>query len=389
MKDRLILKCPNCGNIIERGSSQCPDCGASLPNSGSYDPFKDKTDHVQMLHYKDSYIPIIALLLVVVMFASLFTYAILMAFQNQGDDIDRTSPYVVKVEPQEGKMMVSPTPTIRIYFNEPMFPSDRIQRALLDVKLYISNSTWIDDKTVEITNVILPHFGNNTMRLTNDPEAEIMDLAGNPFTGDYEWWFHSRPADIEIINPTAYRIKDSNTTHIFGEIKNHEIYYISPGSFEVTSYDENKSVLSISDRGVRTYPDLVKPNETVPFSGHILNRNGTTDSFDIRVNKARIRYPYRYDDLIITDHNGSLISQNNETQYQINGTVFNNGTKGLTLVSVTGIFYNSEDRIMHVKNWVVDIVDFQETDSVDFEIIIFDSECDLGEISRYTLMAHE
>jgi len=389
MKDKLKSSCPICGNIILKGANQCPDCGARLTEPGSYDPSEDPTDHVKRLHSKDSFTTVMAILMVAVILASLFTYALVIIVQDQSNGQDNTIPFVVKTEPNIGDLLVSPEPTIRIYFSEPMFPSSNIHLALFDINTQFANTTWIDDHTVEISNLRLYHFGNNTISLTNYHEAEIRDLTGNSFVGQYKWWFVSRPVNIEVLSANLYRNNGSNTHFVYGEIKNHENYNLTLGSFEVTTYDKNESILSLSDRGVRAYPDTVKPGEIVPFSGHIFHSNETMDSFNIRLKDPGIEFADRYDELEIPEHEGNLISQGNDTQYMVNGTILNNGTEQALLTSVTGVFYDSEDNIICVKNWIIGLDYLEPNSTIEFEMQIYDSECELTEIVRYNLWAHE
>jgi hypothetical protein len=137
------------------------------------------------------------------------------------------------------------------------------------------------------------------------------------------------------------------------------------------------------------YPNSIRPNETAYFAGHVFDRNRTMDSFDIQLGPAYIEYIIREDGLEVIRHNGSLITKNNETFYQVNGTLLNKGSHESMLPYVIGIFYDSDNNITHINSWRVRINYLLPGGSIDFEIIIYDYECEIEEIVWYSLKPYD
>jgi hypothetical protein len=302
--------------------------------------------------------------------------------QYNEDDI---WPFVVRTDPPSGTTNVEPNFSLKIFFNEPMFQSLSVHNGFWMINTAFAETRWIDDQTVEVTNLLANRFGMMYVHFSGS-QNEVRDLAGNSLAEQYNWSFSTRPINANILSYTSYHHSNSSSIDVYGEVKNQESFNISFLDIDIIAYDENNNEIGIQTGSTFTAPDIIKPNEIVPFIGFYPYGNGNVKDMDFEIeNNAYIEYDLLYEGLEVINDQGSLINDDIGNYYVVNGTIINNGDQLGFWPIVTSIFYDSQNQILGVTQWILDIEEIDINRTADFEIMINEFECDVWSINSYSL----
>lgn len=392
MEELGLQYCPNCGAEIIKGIKICSSCGVQIPQYFSSKPDDQSQEWMNYNPTPDSNkniilgmtLVVIALVVIAILAAEVF---IPMANDSQKEGSDE--PYIVRTNPANGSIDVEPNFSLKIFFSEPMTRSTSLHYDFWEIATNDTETKWIDDKTAEITNLMFKNFGSITIYFHGD--TTLVDSDGNMLAQYYIWTFTPRPAKIDIISTTIFRSTEDNTLlYIYGELKNNEDFNLSLFDFVISGYDANGDYVGTSYYYSYCSPHTVKPGETVPFMTNYHDTEKDVEKVDVEsIKNVVIEMEHRYDGLEIIKADGSFENIDNYTCYIINGTMINNGSRLAERVLVTATFYDSSNQIVAACYYMMDPDELKVNRTLDFEISVYETECDVFSIDNYKLIAHE
>ncbi|UCE07973.1 MAG: Ig-like domain-containing protein, partial [bacterium] len=246
--------CPYCGYQPVEESQYCPQCGTYIFPPTPYEPYEQPPYSPPKHKTQDKIVYGGAIIIIAALIIYHIGYTII-----QDTEEDNTPPVVLRTEPASGATDVEPQFSLKIFFSEPVTPSYSLHSAFWQIATEDTKIRWIDDQTVEITNLMFQHFGLITIHFSGDPN--IQDRAGNVFTEDYSWTFKTRPPKVDILSQTTYREPTYNLIYIYGEVKNQENFNLFLSDFKIKGYDANQNFIGISRLSSETSPVNVNPGE--------------------------------------------------------------------------------------------------------------------------------
>lgn len=383
------FRCPNCDALLIEGIKSCPECGTyifpSLPDeSHEYPP-----DFIAKPRSSRPFTIVIAIILIAIILVAVFaiTFIEFMANQNKEEE-DITPPTVVNTDPADGATDVEPFFSLKIFFSEPVTNCTTLHYNLYPITTNDSKTIWIDDKTVEITDLMFQTFGPVIVDFYVD--TNLRDMAGNMMATDYQWTFTTRPPKVNILSTTTFYSEIDRMVYIYGEVRNREDFDLMAIEFNITGYNANQELVETSYFDSYTSPLIIEPDETVVYMGHYVDTKGVVEKVEFEVfNKGSIVMVDRYEGLEIIEDEGYFEFDEDYECYIINGTIKNNGDRLAEDIIVTATYYDSSGHIVAANYFSTDPSELDVSNTLDFEIWMYDIECELSSIDSYSLIAHE
>jgi flagellar basal body-associated protein FliL len=382
--------CLYCGTEIIGENKNCPECGAAFFPSISEETYDHKSNYMPKYKTNNIIIVMISVLLVVIVLMVVLAIVLIsnIGFQNYEDENER--PRVVKTEPEDGAVDISPRFTLKIFFSKDMNMSTSVHLAIWGVNTTQAETKWIDVKTVEIRDLIAENFGTIYLSLDNDLEMGIMDLDGNNLDNPYFWTFTTRPMEVDILSSTVYNSPDSDYYNIYGELWNREEFNLKFIIIEVTAIDINGNSVALDWLNIWTKPHSVMPDEVVPFIGSYQDEENIVEDLLMEItNDAEIELEPRYQDLVIIREEAYFDDSWGSNVHILNFTIGNGGNRLARWVTATATLYDSNGKLICVSECYSRLTDLDMGQTLDLEIYTYESQCDLDSIDSYRLIVHE
>ena len=210
-------------------------------------------------------------------------------------------PTIISTVPIKYARDVSPTTTIKIVFSKPMYESSTAHKALSFTPTISTDnlqSNWIDNKTLEISNLSFEYGQKYIVATTHPHLGELKDLEGKYLKSGYSWYFTITSVPIidllDAINENMIEASfigwKSNSVII--NLTSHADYKTEvkvPRGLILNSLDGSKSNMATEEvRGVITTSSLP------PTSGFISIYYSSTSRIILDKNKAKYYFISTY-----------------------------------------------------------------------------------------------
>jgi hypothetical protein len=392
MEEMGLQQCPICSAEITEAITICPSCGFHVPQhfpSKPHDRSQEWMNCEPASSSNNNIILGITLIVIVMVVIALLAVEIIIPMVNNNQEGGTDEPFVVRTDPVDGAMDVEPKFSLKIFFSEPMTNHTTLHYDFWEITTNETETKWIDDKTAEITNLMFKAFESITIRFRRDPN--LVDSDGNLLVQDYNWTFTTRPVKIDVISTTIFRYTEDDTLiYIYGELKNNEDYNLSLFDLVISGYDADGNYVGTSYYYSHSSPHTVKPGEIVPFMSNYRDTKKVVEKVVVEsIKHVVIEMAYRYEGLEIIKADGSFEIIENYTCYIVNGTIINNGSRLAERIMVAATFYDSSGQVIAALEDIMDPSELNVTQTLDFEIGVYETECDVFSIDNYKLIVHE
>jgi len=297
---------------------------------------------------------------------------------------DHDLPTVISSTPSNGDTDVSPATSITIIFSKdmdisytPYWPIDT------DPYIYSGECKWISPTTIEC----IPGEGlqADTEYTISISTYSLNDKAGNYMEQEYEWSFTTRALSVNLLSTTVYHKEGGDYTYIYGEVENQEPFGIKDINVEITCYDISRNVVRTETAEVLGYGSIIKPSIVAPFSLSVGDKDGVIKSVEIKViGTGTVEEPY--EGVVVISSQESYNSSFGSDSYSISGEVKNRGEQQTDSVHIYATFYDSTGKLVGVGYTYTSPSDIGIGQTSDFEITIYDNQCDVANINSYKLI---
>jgi len=221
-------------------------------------------------------------------------------------------PTIVSTVPIKYACDVSPTTTIKIVFSKPMYESSTAHKALSFTPTISTDnlqSNWIDNKTLEISNLSFEYGKKYIVAITHPHLGELKDLEGKYLKSGYSWYFTITSVPIvDLLDAINENMIEASfigwkRNSVIINLTSHADYKMEvkvPRGLILNSLDDSKSDMATEEvRGVITTSPLPPPSGFIsiyysPTSGIILDKNKTKyyfiNAYSIEFNKTTVGY---------------------------------------------------------------------------------------------------
>ncbi len=166
-------------------------------------------------------------------------------------------PTVVSTFPVKHASDISPTTTIKIVFNKPMYESETAYKAISftpPIQTEDLKSYWVDNKTLEISNLVFEYGKKYTVTL-NPELGELKDVEGN-YLKQYSWSFTITSVPIidlldaidqNLVGASVIGWKSNLVILELRRLIEYEIEIKIPRGLILHSLDDSKSNMAMED----------------------------------------------------------------------------------------------------------------------------------------------